>query len=182
MTLNCFVHMLTSLPPWEMKTPNVLFADWKHSALIRRLTARFSRACGHVPARTEAIEAILQALEEDPSRSGDWLHYAHLLEAEGEAELALEANERCLTLDRQNGEAWALKARLLSAKQGRDREALKAATHAVALEAGGVDAIFLKSELLELEGSAVAAEETSSKRLKPNPTTVNSEPELPVTT
>ena len=120
-------------------------------------------------ARTEAIEAILQALEEDPSRSGDWLHYAHLLEAEGEAELALEANERCLTLDRQNGEAWALKARLLSAKQGRDREALKAATHAVALEAGGVDAIFLKSELLELEGSAVAAEETLLKALEAQP-------------
>ena len=59
-------------------------------------------------ARTEAIEAILQALEEDPSRSGDWLHYAQLLEAEGEPELALEANERCLTLDRQSGEAWAL--------------------------------------------------------------------------
>ena len=34
-------------------------------------------------ARTEAIEAILQALEEDPSRSADWLHYAQLLEAEG---------------------------------------------------------------------------------------------------
>ena len=60
-------------------------------------------------ARTEAIEAILQALEEDPSRSADWLHYAQLLEDEGERELALEANERCLTLDRQNGEAWASK-------------------------------------------------------------------------
>jgi len=120
-------------------------------------------------ARTEAIEAILQALEEDPSRSADWLTYAQLLEDEGERELALEANERCLTLDRQNGEAWALKARLLADKQGHVREALKAATHAVALEAGGVDAIFLKSELLELEGSMVAAEETLLKALEAQP-------------
>ena len=120
-------------------------------------------------ARTEAIEAITQALEEDPSRSADWLHYAQLLEAEGEHELALEANERCLTLDRQCGEAWALKARLLSEKHGNERSALKAATHAVALEAGGVDAIFLKAELLELEGSLVAAEETLLKALDRQP-------------
>lgn len=115
------------------------------------------------------IEAILQALEEDPSRSGDWLHYAQLLEAEGEHELALEANERCLTLDRQSGEAWALKARLLAEKQGHQRDALKAATHAVALDAGGVDAVFLKAELLEIEGSVVAAEETLLKALNAQP-------------
>ena len=120
-------------------------------------------------ARTEAIEAILQALEEDPSRSADWLHYAQLLEDEGERELALEANERCLTLDRQNGEAWALKARLLADKHGHAREALKAATHAVALDAGGVDTVFLKSELLEIEGSMVAAEETLLKALEAQP-------------
>ena len=91
------------------------------------------------------------------------------MEAEGEKELALEANERCLTLDRQCGEAWALKARLLAEKQGHDRDALKAATHAVALDAGGVDAVFLKAELLELEGSLVAAEETLLKALDAQP-------------
>lgn len=120
-------------------------------------------------ARTEAIEAILQALEEDPSRSADWLHYAQLLEAEGEHEVALEANERCLTLDRQCGEAWALKARLLAKRQGHERDALKAVTHAVALDAGGVDAVFLKAELLEIEGSTVAAEETLLKAIEHQP-------------
>lgn len=120
-------------------------------------------------ARTEAIEAILQALEEDPSRSKDWLHYAQLLEAEGEEEVALEANERCLTLDRQCGEAWALKARLLAKRQGNERDALKAVTHAVALDAGGVDAVFLKAELLEIEGSPVAAEETLLKAIEHQP-------------
>ena len=110
----------------------------------------------------------MQALEADPSRSADWLHYAQLLEAEGEHELALEANERCLTLDRR-GEAWALKARLLAEKQGHQRDALKAATHAVALDACGVDAVFLKAELLEIEGSVVAAEETLLKALDAQP-------------
>ena len=120
-------------------------------------------------ARTEAIEAILQALEEDPSRSADWLHYAQLLEAEGEEDVALEANERCLTLDRQSGEAWALKARLLAKRQGNERDALKAVTHAVALDAGGVDAVFLKAELLEIEGSPIAAEETLIKAIEHQP-------------
>ena len=135
---------------------------YKRQSLLSGLRARAG-------ARTEAIEAILQALEEDPSRSGDCLHYAQLLEAEGEHELALEANERCLTLDRQCGEAWALKARLLAEKNGHQRDALKAATHAVALEAGGVDGIFLKAELLEIEGSVVAAEETLLKALNAQP-------------
>lgn len=121
-------------------------------------------------ARSEAIEAIEMALEEDDTRSGDWLQYAMLLEAEGEHNLALEANERCLSLDRQNGEAWALKARLISMRKGHEREALKAATHAVALDAGGVDTLFLKAHLLELEGSNVASEEGLLKALERMPT------------
>ena len=74
-----------------------------------------------------------------------------------------------MTLDRQCGEAWALKARLLSQRQGHERDALKAVTHAVALDAGGVDAVFLKAELLEIEGSTVAAEETLLKAIKQQP-------------
>ena len=121
-------------------------------------------------ARSEALDAIVQALEEDPSRDQDWLHYAQLLEADNEPQLALEANEQCLTLNRQCGEAWALKARLLAGSSGKERESLKAATHAVALDAGGVDTIFLKAELLELEGSLVAAEETLLGALAKQPT------------
>ena len=120
-------------------------------------------------ARSEAIEAIELALEKDDSRSEDWLQYATLLEAEGEHNLALEANERCLSLDRQSGEAWALKARITSMRKGHERDALKAATHAVALDAGGVDTLFLKANLLELEGSSVAAEEGLLKALERMP-------------
>ena len=94
--------------------------------------------------------ASLQALwKRTPAARETGLHYAQLLEAEGERELALEANERCLTLDRQCGEAWARKRHVCFSREAtaEHRDALKAATHAVALEAGGVDGIFLKAEL-----------------------------------
>ena len=165
--LRAHAHLLASLGDEEAeRAVRRLEALGVDTAADRSLLSGLRARAG---ARTEAIEAILQALEEDPSRSGDWLHYAQLLEAEGEHELALEANERCLTLDRQCGEAWALKARLLAEKNGHQRDALKAATHAVALEAGGVDGIFLKAELLEIEGSVVAAEETLLKALNAQP-------------
>lgn len=165
--LRAHAHLLASMGDEEAeRAVRRLEALGVDTAADRSLLSGLRARAG---ARTEAIEAILQALEEDPSRSGDWLHYAQLLEAEGEFELALEANERCLTLDRQSGEAWALKARLLAEKNGHERDALKAATHAVALDAGGVDAVFLKAELLELEGSAVAAEETLLKSLNAQP-------------
>ena len=141
--LRAHAHLLASMGDEEAeRAVRRLEALGVDTAADRSLLSGLRARAG---ARTEAIEAILQALEEDPSRSGDWLHYGQLLEAEGEFELALEANERCLTLDRQSGEAWALKARLLAEKNGHERDALKAATHAVALDAGGVDAVFLKA-------------------------------------
>ena len=165
--LRAHAHLLASLGDSEAeRAVRRLEALGVDTAADRSLLSGLRARAG---ARSEAIEAIEQALEKDPSRSEDWLHYAQLLEDEGESELALEANERCLTLDRQSGEAWALKARLLSLKQGHERDALKAVTHAVALDAGGVDAIFLKAELLELEGSAVAAEETLAKAMNAQP-------------
>ena len=165
--LRAHAHLLASMGDEEAeRAVRRLEALGVDTAADRSLLAGLRARAG---ARSEAIEAILQALEADPSRSADWLHYAQLLEAEGEHELALEANERCLTLDRQSGEAWALKARLLAEKQGHQRDALKAATHAVALDAGGVDAVFLKAELLEIEGSVVAAEETLLKALDAQP-------------
>ncbi len=165
--LRAHAHLLVSMGDSEAeRAVRRLEALGVDTAADRSLLSGLRARAG---ARSEAIEAITQALEKDPDRSEDWLTYAQLLEAEGEPDLALEANERCLTLDRQCGEAWALKARLLAAKQGHERDALKAVTHAVALEAGGVDAVFLKSELLELEGSVVAAEETLLKAIEQQP-------------
>lgn len=165
--LRSHAHLLVSMGDGEAEhAVRRLEALGVDTAADRSLLSGLRARAG---ARSEAIEAITQALDEDPSRSEDWLHYAQLLEAEEEFGLALEANERCLTLNRQSGEAWALKARILSTKKGHERDALKASTHAVALNAGGVDAIFLKAELLEIEGSVVAAEETLLKAIQSEP-------------
>ncbi|MDG1539436.1 MAG: tetratricopeptide repeat protein [Candidatus Poseidonia sp.] len=165
--LRSHAHLLASMGDEEAeRAVRRLEALGVDTAADRSLLSGLRARAG---ARSEALDAIEQALEEDPSRHEDWLSYALLLEADGELTLALEANERCLTLERQCGEAWALKARLLAGGNGNERDALKAATHAVALDAGGVDTIFLKSELLELEGSGVAAEETLMGALKAQP-------------
>ena len=119
--------------------------------------------------RSEALEAIEQALAEDPHQSADWLSYAHLLNEEGESGKAHQAVERCLELDRQSGQAWALLAQLLAPQGNRAKEALKAATHAVALDAGGPDLLFLKSDLQHAEGAISAAEETLEKGLLKSP-------------
>ena len=116
--------------------------------------------------RSEALEAIENALQEDPSQASDWLSYANLLFEENETSKALEAADKCLEIDRQCGEAWALKAKLLAPKTGRLKDALKSAIHAVALDSGGVELILLKADLLLSEGSASAAEESLVKALE----------------
>ena len=106
----------------------------------------------------EAIDAIEQALAEDNKKPDYWLQYAQLLHEAEENEKALEAVDSCLNLDRQIGEAWSLRAILLSQKNGREKEALKAATHAVALDCGGAELIVLKADLLAETGDMIQAE------------------------
>ena len=115
--------------------------------------------------RSEALEAIEQALAEDPNQPKDWLSYATLLHEEGEVSKALDSVNKSLDLDRQSGDAWALSATILAAKPNRLKEALKAAIHAVALDAGGCDMVLLKADLLLADGQATAAEESLVKAL-----------------
>ena len=115
--------------------------------------------------RSEALEAIEQALAEDPSQAKDWLSHAKLLHLEGEVSKALDSVNKSLDLDRQNGDAWALSATILATKPNRLKEALKAAIHAVALDAGGCDMVLLKADLLVADGQATAAEESLVKAL-----------------
>lgn len=115
--------------------------------------------------RSEALEAIEQALAEDPSQAKDWLSHANLLHQEGEVSKALDSVNKSLDLDRQNGDAWALSATILATKPNRLKEALKAAIHAVALDAGGCDMVLLKADLLVTDGQATAAEESLVKAL-----------------
>ena len=117
----------------------------------------------------EAIDAIEQALAEDNKKPDYWLQYAQLLHEAEENERALEAVDSCLNLDRQIGEAWALRAVLLSVKHGREKEALKAATHAVALDCGGAQLIILKADLLAESGDVMAAETSLEKAIEKHP-------------
>ena len=116
--------------------------------------------------RSEALEAIEEAIAEDPTQAADWLSYANLLYEEGESSKALDAADKCLEIDRQCGGAWALTATILAPKQNRLKEALKAAIHAVALDSGGVDLVLLKADLLLADGQATAAEESLVKSLE----------------
>ena len=121
-------------------------------------------------ARSEALEAIESALEEDPSRSDDWCARGEILFALDEKGKALESVDKCLELDRQNGIAWAVRAKVLSESHGRSSEALKAAIHAVALDAGGTELVMLKSDLLEASGEDVKSDEALEKSLATHPT------------
>ena len=117
----------------------------------------------------EAIDAIEQALAEDNKKPDYWLQYAQLLHEADETERALEAVDSCLNLDRQVGDAWALRAILLSTKSGREKEALKAATYAVALDCGGAELIVLKADLLTETGDVMQAETSLEKAIEKYP-------------
>ena len=119
--------------------------------------------------RSEALEAIEQALAENPNQTDDWCSYATLLHEDGEHGKAQQAVERCLEIDRQNGMAWALLGKLLAPMTNKLKDALKAATHAVALQAGGTELIFLKSDLLMSSGKVTESEETLVKALLESP-------------
>ena len=119
--------------------------------------------------RSEALEAIELALADDPERSDDWYSYAQLLYDDGEHGKAQQAVERCLDLDRQNGEAWGLLAKLLAPMANRLEEALKAAIHAVALDAGGTELVFLKSDLLFASGKLTESQEALDRALLESP-------------
>jgi tetratricopeptide (TPR) repeat protein len=116
-------------------------------------------------ARSEALEAIESALEEDPTRSDDWCARGEILFTLEEKGKALESVDKCLEIDRQNGMAWAIRAKVLSESHGRSSEALKAAIHAVALDAGGTELVMLKSDLLEASGELVKSDESLAKSL-----------------
>ena len=120
-------------------------------------------------ARSEALEAIESALEEDPSRSDDWCARGEILYALDEKGKALESVDKCLELDRQNGTAWAIRAKVLAESHGRSSEALKAAIHAVALDAGGTELVMLKSDLLEASGEQVKSDEALEKSIANHP-------------
>ena len=162
--LRAHAHLLAKLGDMEAERDVLrLEALGLDTAADRSLLSGLRARAG---SRSEALEAIEQALAEDPSQAKDWLSYANLLYQDGETSKALDAVDKCLAIDRQSGGAWALSATILAPKQNRLKDALKSAIHAVALDAGGVNLILLKADLLLADGQATAAEESLTKALE----------------
>jgi predicted Zn-dependent protease len=165
--LRAHAHLLASLGDEEAERDvRRLEALGLDTAADRSLLSGLRARAG---ARSEALEAIENALAEDPSIANDWYSHAKLLHQDEEMSKALTSVDRCLELDRQHGEAWALMAILLAPKQNKLKEALKAATYAVALECGGVELMLLKVDLLIASGSPSDAEVSNMQRRNPNP-------------
>jgi len=100
-----------------------------------------------------SLAAVEAAIEQNPTVD-QYLLKSRIHRRRDEPLLAIDAVELGLELPggRQNGEAWALLAHLLCSEPKRLAEALKAAVHACALDAGGTEMILLKAELLERSG------------------------------
>ena len=117
----------------------------------------------------EAIERLEKTLEAEPNRAEDWLLKAEMhvqLEEFDEALISVEEAIRC---NRQYGNAWALKAKLLADSPLHLEDALRASRHAVALNAGGTELILLKANLVALEEGEISASETLQSALDSNP-------------
>ena len=118
---------------------------------------------------SDALSELELALEEDPERIADWTAKAEILYEMGESDKALKAVEESIKLDRQYGDAWALKATILSKNPDEIEEALKAAKHAVALNAGGTALVLMKADLLSLSGKQEEAFNSLCSELKDDP-------------
>ena len=112
-----------------------------------------------------ALQSIEAALASDPNE-GDWLRKAEIHLERNERGLGITAADEAIALNRQSGPAWAVRAQLLKNEPGRLEEALKAATHAVAL---GESQVLLKAELMERLDRSEDAHTTLSDALKTDP-------------
>ncbi len=101
----------------------------------------------------QSLAAVDAAIEQNPTVE-QFLLKARIHRRRDEVLLAIDAVEEGLELPggRQHGESWALLSHLLSNDSKKLPQALKAAVHACALNAGGDELILLKSELLERSG------------------------------
>ena len=112
------------------------------NAADRALLAGLRERAGDPATALDEVNASLQENPEDPS---SWYLKAKLHYVRNEPGRALSALEQLFTLDRQHGPSWTLQSKLLSKEPNRLEDALKAATHAVAL---GEPEWILKADLL----------------------------------
>ena len=102
----------------------------------------------------------------EPETSSGWLERAAKLLMIGEIAVALESVEKALEVNPDNGEAWMLHAKLLSADEERTKEALQSIRRATALGQYGT---ILESEVFENDGKLDAARAVLEERLETNP-------------
>ena len=102
----------------------------------------------------------------EPETSSEWLERAAKLLMIGEIAVALESVENALEANPDNGEAWMLHAKLLSADEERTKEALQSIRRATALGQYGT---ILESEIFENGGKLDAARAVLEERLETNP-------------
>jgi tetratricopeptide (TPR) repeat protein len=117
----------------------------------------------------EAIERLEKILEAEPNRADDWFLKSEMHVQLSEHDNALISVEEAIRANRQFGDAWALKAKLLADNPLHQEDALRAARHAVALNAGGTELILLKANLIALEEGEISASETLQSALDTNP-------------
>ncbi|MDP6906604.1 MAG: tetratricopeptide repeat protein [Candidatus Thalassarchaeaceae archaeon] len=116
-----------------------------------------------------ALESIEAAIADNPTGE-DWLRKAKIHLERNERGLGITAVDEAIALNRQSGEAWAVRSQLLLGEAGRIEEALKACIHAVAL---GEPLELLKAELLERLDRTSEAHESLTSSLTKNPGNAN---------
>jgi len=116
--------------------------------------------------RAREVNAEIDPMKVEPETSSGWLEKAARLLLIGEIQVALESVEKAVEVNPDNGEAWLLHAKLLSADEERTKEALQSIRRATALGEYGV---ILESEVFENTGKLDAARAVLEERLETNP-------------
>ena len=116
--------------------------------------------------RAREVNAEIDPSKVEPETSTGWLERAARLLLIGEIQVALESVEKAVETNPDNGEAWLLHAKLLSADEGRTKEALQSIRRATALGEYGV---LLEAEVFENSGKLDAARAVLEERLETNP-------------
>ncbi|MFL2498864.1 MAG: tetratricopeptide repeat protein, partial [Candidatus Thalassarchaeum sp.] len=116
--------------------------------------------------RAREVNSEIDPSKVEPETSSGWLERAARLLLIGEIQVALESAEKAVEINPDNGEAWLLHAKLLSADEERTKEALQSIRRATALGEYGV---LLESEVFENNGRLDAARAVLEERLETNP-------------
>ena len=116
--------------------------------------------------RAREVNSEIDPSKVEPETSSGWLERAARLLLIGEIQVALESVEKAVEINPDNGEAWLLHAKLLSADEERTKEALQSIRRATALGEYGV---LLESEVFENNGRLDAARAVLEERLETNP-------------